>query len=494
MKIQQIQNNNTNFQGLHANKRVMQRLTPEFLHSPEIQECADKFEVLITEKEGGSLINRMLGIVEDLVLQVGEGIKNTGGKLELTGVKTDKYAITDEFITHAKNVLINRIINEENAEKIKKYVIEGKIDLLNDNISFYQLSKILSPADYEEAFNSISKLQMKQDKDGNLPLHKIHRANQLYDLNNHFYLKNNTEDLAEIYLTRNNRGELPIHNRVIMDNVYALRDIAFKLMDYSRVLVTIFEAKNSMGVSPLEALKAIRFLRHTDEANQLIEMIKDAKQDCINARGSFIPAVAKKENAVLKQLENEMNAKFDYKGIMGMLKNPHLQSTNGVLLNYGNNISKIIGFVINEANADESKAIIAELKKLPEIDYNKMDKNDISVVENIMNAENFDLLELLKGKSLDYSPELDFTYNRIENKDFKVQVDELNFEFKNLENAVRVKSIKAIEQLRKNFSSPLFKKDYNGKKLYELLTKTSDSNFRSEFIKKYGKYISDYFV
>ena len=123
-----------------------------------------------------------------------------------------------------------------------------------------------------------------------------------------------------------------------------------------------------------------------------------------------------------------------------------------------------------------------------------MDKNDISVVENIMNAENFDLLDLLKGKSLDYSPELDFTYNRIENKDFKAQVDELNFEFKNLENAVRVKSIKAIEQLRKNFSSPLFKKDYNGKKLNELLTKTLDSNFRSEFIKKYGKYISDYFV
>ena len=491
MKIQQIQNN-TNFQGLHANKRVMQRLTPEFLHRPEIQECADKFEVLITEKEGGSLINRMLGAVGELELQAGEGIKNIGDKLELTGVKTYKYTLGELDFFNIKNILINGIINEENAEKIKKYIIEGKIDLLNDNISFFQLSKILSPADYEEAFNSISKLQMKQDKDGNLPLHKIHRANQLYYLNNHFYNKNNTEDLAEIYLTRNNRGELPIHNRVIMNNVYLLRDIAFKLQDYPNVLVTIFEAKNNMGLSPLEALKTISGTHETKKL--IIEMIEEAKQDCINAKGVFTPAVSKKENAVLKQLENEMNVNIDFSSIMGMLKNPHIQSSNGVLLNCGNSISKIIGFVINEANTDEAKAIIAELKKLPEIDYNKFDENDISVVENIMNAENFDLLELLKGKSLDYSPELNFTYKRVENDDFRAQVDELNFEFKDLEKAIELKSIEAIDKLSKNFSSPLFKKDYNGKKLYELLTKTSDSNFRSEFIKKYGKYISDYFV
>ena len=489
MKIQQIQNNNTNFQGLYANKSVMQRLTPEFLHRSEIQECADKFEVLITEKESSSLVNKMLGAVGELVLQVGEGIRNIGDKLELTGIKTYKYTLGELDFFDIKNILINGIINEENAEKIKKYIIEGKIDLLNDNISFFQLSKILSPADYEEAFNSISKFQMKQDKDGNLPLHKIHRANQLYDLNNHFYNKNNTEDLAEIYLTRNNRGELPIHNRVIMNNVYLLRDIVFKLQDHPNVLVTIFEAKNNMGLSPLEALETIR-QKNTDGAKKLIiEMIEEAKQDCINAKGVFMPAVSKKENAVLKQLENEMNVNIDFSSIMGMLKNPHIQSSNGVLLNCGNSISKIIGFVINEANEDEGKAIIAELKKLPKIDYNKMDENDISVVENIMNAENFDLLELLKGKSLDYSPELDFTYKRVENDDFRAQVDELNFEFKDLEKAIELKSMEAIDKLSKNFSSPLFKKDYNGKKLYELSTKTSDSNFRSEFINKYGKYI-----
>ena len=51
MKIQQIQNNNTNFQGLHGNKRILKKLTPEILQKTGIQECADSFEVLVTPKK-----------------------------------------------------------------------------------------------------------------------------------------------------------------------------------------------------------------------------------------------------------------------------------------------------------------------------------------------------------------------------------------------------------------------------------------------------------
>ena len=51
MKIQQIQNNNTNFQGLHGNKRILKKLTPEILQKAGIQECADSFEVLLTPKK-----------------------------------------------------------------------------------------------------------------------------------------------------------------------------------------------------------------------------------------------------------------------------------------------------------------------------------------------------------------------------------------------------------------------------------------------------------
>ena len=51
MKIQQIQNYNTNFQGLHGNKRILKKLTPEILQKTGIQECADSFEVLVTPKK-----------------------------------------------------------------------------------------------------------------------------------------------------------------------------------------------------------------------------------------------------------------------------------------------------------------------------------------------------------------------------------------------------------------------------------------------------------
>ena len=48
MKIQQIQNNNTNFQGLHIDKRARKYLeNSSLLSNSNIKECADKFEVVI---------------------------------------------------------------------------------------------------------------------------------------------------------------------------------------------------------------------------------------------------------------------------------------------------------------------------------------------------------------------------------------------------------------------------------------------------------------
>ena len=52
MKIQQIQNNNTNFQGLHVDKKIYRQLgvgreQSVFLHNSAIKECADKFEVMV---------------------------------------------------------------------------------------------------------------------------------------------------------------------------------------------------------------------------------------------------------------------------------------------------------------------------------------------------------------------------------------------------------------------------------------------------------------
>ena len=52
MKIQPVQNNNTNFQGLHVDKKIYRQLGAGlgegvFLHNSAIKECADRFEVMV---------------------------------------------------------------------------------------------------------------------------------------------------------------------------------------------------------------------------------------------------------------------------------------------------------------------------------------------------------------------------------------------------------------------------------------------------------------
>ena len=52
MKIQQIQNNDTNFQGLHMDKKASKYFKNyNLLMNPNIKECADKFEVVIKQEK-----------------------------------------------------------------------------------------------------------------------------------------------------------------------------------------------------------------------------------------------------------------------------------------------------------------------------------------------------------------------------------------------------------------------------------------------------------
>ena len=84
MKIQQIQNNNTNFQGLYGNKRVLKKLTPEILQKTGIQECADKFEVLVKGEYEDSFIHRLFRHYGKPMCQVGEDItKGKNGKFTI---------------------------------------------------------------------------------------------------------------------------------------------------------------------------------------------------------------------------------------------------------------------------------------------------------------------------------------------------------------------------------------------------------------------------
>ena len=173
-----------------------------------------------------------------------------------------------------------------------------------------------------------------------------------------------------------------------------------------------------------------------------------------------------------------------------------VQKSFGQSLNSTDFISKAIDYLIDNASNDERQEVIAKLKKLTSIDYNKVDENGISVVEKIFNSEDTELLELLKGKKLNYSRDLDYAYNRIENDRFKKQVGELIFEFLDLEDAIKASSMNAVEKCKYGLKSPLFKMEYNGRKLLNLANaSTTDwrvERFQQNFKHEYGQYLSEY--
>ena len=510
MKIQQIQNNNTNFQGLHGNKRILKKLTPEILQKTGIQECADSFEVLVTPEKGCSvpcLLGAICGLftsLEDLIIQAGEKVeKNKKGKTVLAGATTYpvplnelkeykrslKERLGDEIVDNARKAIedINTPaeINEINKDNINKYVQSGKLDLMLS--SSYSTKPLLD----EASMNVFIKQMTTPDADGNLPAHKFLNHNDIYRMNE--YLRGYPDALAEVYLTRNNDGKLPIHSRATLENIDTLYNIYMALKDLPRVLVTVFEDKGNDGTSVMDYLKTIKW--HDDTARHLINFVLDEKEKCIKARGEFIPVVSKAERNKKAEIEKIINSPEEL-NISKTLDLEMVQKSFGQSLNSTDFISKAIDYLIDNASNDERQEVIAKLKKLTSIDYNKVDENGISVVEKIFNSEDTELLELLKGKKLNYSRDLDYAYNRIENDRFKKQVGELIFEFLDLEDAIKASSMNAVEKCKYGLKSPLFKMEYNGRKLLNLANaSTTDwrvERFQQNFKHEYGQYLSEY--
>ena len=508
MQIQQIQNNNTNFQGLHGNKRILKKLTPEILQKTGIQECADSFEVLVTPKKSCT-VSCFLGAIcglftslEDLIIQAGEKVeKNKNGTTVLSGATTLQYSLEelkdntrslkekldDEIVDNARKTVNNSStpieVREINKNTINEYVQSGKLDLMS--IAAYTIKPLLN----EASMQTFIKQMTTPDAEGNLPAHKFLKENDIYRMNE--YLRDYPEALAEVYLTRNKYGKLPIQSRANMENMSTLYNIYMVLQDLPRVLVTVFEDKSD-GSSVIDYLRVDQIIDET--ARNLISFISDKKEECIKVRGEFIPVVSKAERNQKAEIENVINSMpKDDLNISKTLDLEMVQKSFGLSLNSTDFISKAIDYLIDNDSNDERQEVIAKLKKLTNIDYNKIDENGISVVEKIFNSEDTELLELLKGKKLNYSRDLDYAYNRIENDRFKKQVNELNFEFIDLEDAIKAFSMRAVEECKYGFKSPLFKMEYNGAKLLHLVNSLNQEwSFQRNFKNKYGQYLSEY--
>lgn len=168
------------------------------------------------------------------------------------------------------------------------------------------------------------------------------------------------------------------------------------------------------------------------------------------------------------------------KDILGILETKEVQASEGKMLD-SKFVTKTISYLLNEAEPNEKTVIVNKLAKLPKINYNQVDENDISILEHILNAEDFQLLNLVSKTQLDYYPALDYTYEQIENPRFKQEVDKLNLNFKDLKDAVKRENLLDVEARLDDVNSPFYKPKVQGKELMDLALKAKSAFFFDDF-------------
>ena len=125
--------------------------------------------------------------------------------------------------------------------------------------------------------------------------------------------------------------------------------------------------------------------------------------------------------------------------------------------------------IIDAPKTEENKEAYSEMIKLlsgvdskfkkgaEKLNFNQKDKNGISVLEKVINAENEELLDVIIKNSdeLYYYPELDWGVNGIQNQAFKEKIKNLDLKFKDLEQSAQLCSVKTFDRLKPQLDSPL---------------------------------------
>ena len=178
------------------------------------------------------------------------------------------------------------------------------------------------------------------------------------------------------------------------------------------------------------------------------------------------------------------------KGILSILNDDKIKEnfTNGDCFNYKINeqgdtlLTRFFDIIPDADNQNEYNQILDKMKNMKGIIYNQKDSFGISVLEKILNAENFAALELVKDYKFPYSEELDDACNNIADKNFKNKALNLNFSFPQIENVLSEGGY-LDKVLQKLSASPFF--NANKEKLSkEILVYTDNWNksYRSEFL------------
>ncbi len=178
------------------------------------------------------------------------------------------------------------------------------------------------------------------------------------------------------------------------------------------------------------------------------------------------------------------------KNILLALKDKEVQETKGKSLD-DKFVVNTIKFLINEANPKEKSTIINDMTKLRKINYNKVDENEISILEHIINAEDIDLLNLANNAyaRLDYYAPLDYAYENIQNPEFKEEVDKLNLNFKEVKEAVKSENFDKVSVITDDFYSPFYKRKVQGAEIGKILIKSKNSNFYGNFMLMFDEFV-----
>lgn len=364
--------------------------------------------------------------------------------------------------------------------------------------TFYDLGFKLSNTEFGKVIDYYMQLQLQEDDNQQIPMHKFSSKEMNTVITN---LRNYPDLVAELMTKRDINGEIPIHKYInddyTLENYENFKTIFFALDNNAQLkgktLLTVFNAKNSKGVSAIDWLKEYRKYDKTNGervpfADTQLTLLRMTKEDYEkNAHEKYTPFIPlsdmKRKTEITEKIAQAGSVNFD--SIMQILNDETVRKSKGFELNYSENYAaEIIDFLISFANSDERKTILSKLKNLDNIDYDKINSFGISTIELIMNSEDDELLDFIKDKKFIYHPELDYTFNNIQNSDFKEKIKALNFEFLELKDAIYRQSAKDLEKYISQTDSPLYKKDVNGLDIKV----PSGVIIRPSFFKVYDKY------
>lgn len=290
-------------------------------------------------------------------------------------------------------------------------------------------------------------------------------------------LKNRTDLLSEIYLTKNRDDDDSLLQGLLMRR----EDVVFNFVDTIKLEAPLL--KLSLG----EAKNALTKAQCKMNNNEMVKFIE-----------KFISVV--KDNIEYCNLEiNDNSPKPEFnspKPFIEILSNPMVVKSKGkaLLAVKSTSISPVIcdiaDLFITDKNKDDYMKMIESLKKLPNIDYNQSDIMGIPFIEKVLNSENELLFDIVKDKEFEYYPILDKVFERISGEEFKEKAAKLNIKFPDIEEAVRVSSIEALDALAEQFKSPFFNKKY-AKKIMHQATK-SKPEFMMYLATAYKDYLPEY--